>query len=762
VKRSMVHCPALLALLALFFAVTMPANAQSVIDSLRQEFTAANSDSSRALLCHRIAKAYQAERRKGEAISWFERCVTYALPAGLKRTAAFTMRVLGGSWWQGMDNPVRAIEAYDRSLRLYEEIDDTVGMVWTHCNIGTMHMSKGDYTQTLRYYHRAYDMAEAVGNIGLLAAVLRFIGVAYDFMGDKEEGIACLRRCLALREQIGDPRHVESTLIILAAICTNGGHYDESLSYLARSKAIADSLGDRQRIATNYHSVGRIYRDMGDTVTAIDYEQRALALYQEIDDLRDMNFTLHHLGTLYSRLGKADSAMHFYEAALEVVQRRGSRGSLRQHYRLLAEHHARMGDFGKAIAFRRRFTALKDSLLNEQAVRRINELTAAYEAERRERIITLLRAERSIDSLELLQRERTLMQQRLLLIKQRQEKELLAQENALQRLQLARAADTLNMHAETIARRRAESAKQQRRLQLQQATLARDVLNRNSLLGGLAVTLLLALLFLRALRSRRVAAELRTEAVELHVRAAEAMAAKQQAEIAHRESELQRLFTTRLIDSQEQERKRIAGALHDGIGQDLLIIKHRALMALDDTEQRRTNLDDITHIAIEAVEDVRQLCRDLSPYQLERVGLTNTLRDMLASVEKSTALTMHADIEQVDGLIPAEREIDLYRVVQEGINNIIKHAEAHEVEVTLQRVNGGLRLRIHDDGKGLDTEKHSDPAAQAGLGMQGMTERMHLLGGEIRFESSAGQGTLAEALIPLATATVAHEEDTVR
>ncbi|MCB2204621.1 tetratricopeptide repeat protein [bacterium] len=746
-------------ILALFLGGTLPVNAQSLIDSLKQKFAEAETDSTRAALCSLISQAYQADHRNMETISWNERRAEFELASGQKKKAAHTMRVLGGQWWMLMDNRIRAMEHYDRSLRLYEEINDTTGLVWLHCNIGQLYMSStGEFEQPLRYYQRAYDLADAAGNINMMATALWHIGVAYDFMGEKEEGITYLRRCLELQEKIGNPRSIQFTLVILAAICTNGGHFNESLSYLARSGAIADSLGDKKRIAQNIHSVGRIYRDQGDLVTAIDYEQRALKVYKEINEMRQMSFTQYLLANLYSRLGKADSSMHHFNAALEVSQRLGTKGYLRHHYRELAKHHVRMGNYKEAIAFQRKRMALFDSRDDEKSIRRINELTAVYEAERRERIIALLAAEQRIDSLELLQRNQALTWQRMKLLQRQQGKKLLEQDRALQQLQLARAADTLNMRAEAIALGHAENAAQRRKLALQEASLARGALHRNTLLGGFVVALLLTLLFLRILRNRRITAELRTEATELRVSAVEAMAAKQLVEIAHREHEMQRRFTTRLIASQEQERKRIAGALHDGVGQDLLIIKHRALMALDDAEQRKQHLGDITHIAVEAVEDVRRLCRDLSPYQLERVGLTSTLRDMLTSVEKSTAITMHIDIGEVDGLIPNEREIDLYRVVQEGMNNIVKHAEARKVDVTLQRVNGSLRLRIHDDGKGFELEKRSDPAAHAGLGMQSMAERMHLLDGEIKFESGTGNGTLIEALIPLPADAIQQQE----
>ncbi len=722
-------------------------HAQARIDSLMLELDAAADDSSRGAICFRIGRAQYAEHRNEEAMRWYERSYRHRVAAGEIAAAAFTSRVMGGMWLV-LDSHLRAMECYERGMRMFEQVGDTLGMIPALWNVGRMHTRKGDFTQSMRYLKRACDLAETVGHRGLLATSLWFIGVENDFMGDKEEGIRYLRRCLEIREEIGNVRDIEFTLIILAAICTNGGHHDWARKYLRRSRAIADSLGDPRRIGTNWHSVARIFREEGDLITAVDYEQRALRHYREAGSLRDIDFTLQQLGTLCSRLGKADSAMQCFDAALEVSKTLGGRGRLRWHAGTLAEHFARNGQFAKAIAMQKQHMALNDSVYNVQTITRVNELTAAYEAERRERRLALLAATRAIDSLTLVRTGQRLAAEREALTARTDEAQLLAQQRRIEELQLARAADTLTLRTQAIARGRAESARQRDQISLQQAAISQEQLLRNALAGGFLIALVLGGLLLRNLRRRRETAELRTESAELHARAVETQAIVQQAAIAREEHAQQRRFTAHLIASQEKERRRIAGALHDGIGQDLLIIKHRVRMAMDDAARRKEHLTDIMEIAVEGVEDVRRLCRDLRPYQLERVGLTETLRGMLRSVDESTPLDVHADIADVDGLIPAEREIDLYRVVQEGMNNIIKHAGATRADVRLERVNGSLRLHLRDDGKGFDIGA-AKTGAPTGMGLEDMTERMHLLGGQLRIESAAGRGTLLEATVPL-------------
>lgn len=242
---------------------------------------------------------------------------------------------------------------------------------------------------------------------------------------------------------------------------------------------------------------------------------------------------------------------------------------------------------------------------------------------------------------------------------------------------------------------------------------------------------------------------LRVDAANYQAKAAEAYSLSIARDAEREKKELSQQFSRKLIDSQEQERKRIAGELHDGIGQDLLIIKHRVMLAMEDASKLSEHLQEIAEISDEAIDDVRRLSRDLRPYQLERVGLTESLNTMLKSISESAAVNIHFSIDPLDGFIPSEHEINLYRIVQEGLNNVLKHAEAKNAEVSIRRKNGELSLTICDDGKGFDARALRKERSSGGFGLIGMGERIQMMEGTFEIQSSPGHGMKFHAVIPV-------------
>jgi signal transduction histidine kinase/ligand-binding sensor domain-containing protein len=214
-------------------------------------------------------------------------------------------------------------------------------------------------------------------------------------------------------------------------------------------------------------------------------------------------------------------------------------------------------------------------------------------------------------------------------------------------------------------------------------------------------------------------------------------------------------FSRQLIDSQERERKRIAAELHDSLGQSLLVIKNRALLGTqlsDGNDNARDQFDEITTSAAEAIEEVREIAYDLRPYHLDRLGLTSTLEAMIERIAGASSIRFTADIPHLDGLFSPESEISLYRIVQECVNNIVKHSEATEASIKIQRDQQSVHIKITDNGKGFAQEP---PAAgkqrRRGFGLTGIAERVRLLGGSHSIHSSAGEGTTIRIKIALET-----------
>jgi signal transduction histidine kinase/ligand-binding sensor domain-containing protein len=204
----------------------------------------------------------------------------------------------------------------------------------------------------------------------------------------------------------------------------------------------------------------------------------------------------------------------------------------------------------------------------------------------------------------------------------------------------------------------------------------------------------------------------------------------------------QQAFARQLIESQESERKRIAAELHDSLGQNLLIVKNRAQLgqiAAHDAPEILEQFDWIVNSTTQAIEEIREIAQNLRPYHLDRLGLTKALEVMIEKVAETTKTLFIAELVPIDDLFSKEDAITLYRVVQESLNNIIKHAQASEVCVSIERLTDSVTLTIRDNGRGFTP---SDVAVKpSGFGLAGMSERVRMLGGEWRIDSQKGLGT---------------------
>jgi signal transduction histidine kinase/ligand-binding sensor domain-containing protein len=206
-------------------------------------------------------------------------------------------------------------------------------------------------------------------------------------------------------------------------------------------------------------------------------------------------------------------------------------------------------------------------------------------------------------------------------------------------------------------------------------------------------------------------------------------------------------FSRRLIESQESERKRIAAELHDSLGQNLLIVKNWALIGLNSLEEdnpAREHLNEISETTSLALDEVREIAHNLRPYQLERFGLTVTIEHMVRQVKNSSDIEFITEIDNIDGLLSKESEINLYRVVQECVNNILKHSAATSAWLLIKRTASGAEITCRDNGQGFDPETS---LRKGGTGLIGMAERVRMLGGRYTMETAPGKGATVRVTI---------------
>jgi signal transduction histidine kinase len=199
--------------------------------------------------------------------------------------------------------------------------------------------------------------------------------------------------------------------------------------------------------------------------------------------------------------------------------------------------------------------------------------------------------------------------------------------------------------------------------------------------------------------------------------------------------------------------------LHDSLGQDLLVIKNwiaYGLSTLDKDNPARETLEEISAATAHAVEGCREIAYNLRPHQMDYIGLTEALRAMLKRIGQASGLRIEARLDDLTGALPKEAEINLFRIVQESLNNIVKHAHATEVLVAVRRdfsADNGQPSRvvveIRDNGRGFDSATLAQ--AQRGMGLSGITERAQMLGGAAVIDAAPGRGATVVVTLPVAS-----------
>jgi signal transduction histidine kinase len=213
-----------------------------------------------------------------------------------------------------------------------------------------------------------------------------------------------------------------------------------------------------------------------------------------------------------------------------------------------------------------------------------------------------------------------------------------------------------------------------------------------------------------------------------------------------------RQYVADVTKSQEEERKRIARDLHDDTVQSLIAIGQRLELikgVLDNPAEARPRLSELRTMVTGAIASVRQFSRDLRPLTLEDLGLAAAIQYLVNQLSQSEGIKVDLEIEgEIEGL-SNDMEIAIYRILQETLNNVKKHAEATEVEVLAQFTRRQIKVTVRDNGRGFEVpEAITDLASYGSFGLMGLHERAQLFGGEITVRSQPGKGTTVQMSMP--------------
>lgn len=208
-------------------------------------------------------------------------------------------------------------------------------------------------------------------------------------------------------------------------------------------------------------------------------------------------------------------------------------------------------------------------------------------------------------------------------------------------------------------------------------------------------------------------------------------------------------FSRQLIESQERERQRIAAELHDSLSQSLLEVKNRALLGTltQPNEAASKQFHEIGVTAAQTLDEVRTISYNLRPHHLDQLGLTTTIGALVEKMAASSTIRMTNQLDDIDGAFAPVDEITIYRIVQECLNNVVKHAQATEAEVIVRCLEHHVELVIRDNGRGfaVNGPRAATADRRGGFGLKGLAQRIHMLGGTHTIDSAPGRGTTVTA-----------------
>lgn len=209
-------------------------------------------------------------------------------------------------------------------------------------------------------------------------------------------------------------------------------------------------------------------------------------------------------------------------------------------------------------------------------------------------------------------------------------------------------------------------------------------------------------------------------------------------------------FSHELINLQESERKRIASELHDSVGQKLILIKNKVLRPAKNGNGNEQTPDLAEHVA-DVIQEIRSISYALRPYQMDLLGLTQSIKSLAEEAFDAADIHSEIHIDNIDGIFEASQQMNIYRIIQECLNNIVKHARATHGGVELRKKDHEIQILLWDDGIGWNQQQ-----AHQGFGLRGINERLQILQGAMHIEPTSPSGTKIKINISLSSLSHEH------
>lgn len=500
-------------------------------------------------------------------------------------------------------------------------------------------------------------------------------------------------KALKIRESLGDKAGTAASLASLAVVSFSNNQPARAEEYGLKAIAIARRLGDERILLRCYPTLANVYGSQGEYAKALKYDALALKICRRTDNKRGFSEVYSNMATCYFYMGQYEAALKYHYKVLEIDEFFNDDKQIGDTYLNLAAVYGKKGDPVKAIDLLNKAVYLFGKTNYKYGLRAAYEsLSQTYEGGGNFK--KALNAHRKF----------------------------LTVSNEINN-------EANDKHiAELSIQYESEKKEQQIKMLRQQSVIQElQIQERNASLLVLIVVLAGGLVIAYLFYNRRKLRE----------------SARLQKEILVQ----QQLASRAVMDAEERERRRIAGELHDGVGQVLSC----ALMNLSGLLETASLRDKPLQLARQSLElinegydELRSISHRMIPKSLMKAGLAPAIGEFLNKIDEDVIQTK-LKISGLEKRLDAQTEMALYRVVQEAVTNVVKHAGASRIFIQLSADQEGVRLTIEDNGKGFDL---SESVERGGIGLQNIYSRIEFLKGTVDLDTAPGKGTLLAIFLP--------------
>ena len=572
---------------------------------------------------------------------------------------------------------------------------------------------------------------------------LQYKGIVFSDQGNYDEAIKYYEQSIEVFKLIPYPGGVASTYVNIGNIYKRKAEYSKSINSHLEGTRIFEQIGDTARLIYAYSNIGAVLSDVEQYDKSLQFNQRSLELSILVKDSASICDGLVNIGSIDFDMGMLDDALLNFNKALIIAEKINDTYMLYLINNSLSNINAKNKDISKAMKQSKLSfyyaTILGNPALESNALARMganfmdlgNLDSANYYLNRSIQMARQNQAQEVLISAYMWMGElQEKMNNSRLALDWYKQYQALQKEASGQRQKRIVAGLAIEYETE---KKDLELSEKSLEIERNEALLSKRNYFIIALSGALISAFIFFFLVRRSLRQKKIIAE--------------KDAALQQDKVLQLKKDQQVIVLRSMMEGEEKERSRMAKDLHDGLGGLLSSVKlhfsnigseNKALQQSKDFKKAIELLDNTS-------SEARKISHNLMPGALVKFGLVEALQDFCNNISTSSSLKIDFQSFGIEKRLPEAVEIMIYRIVQELINNTVKHANASEAIVQLMGGEKGLHLTVEDNGNGFDSEKLENP----GVGISNIQSRVEFLNGELNFDSEIGIGTTVNVEVPM-------------